>query len=277
MRNLMSFFGGLRIRSLNPFVLSFAIMFGTPGQAIAQGYVTKIVVRLSDDSPEDGEGGTVFYSEHILIDGQTADIFPIIEGGLWRQGVLEASGSETITLCYDITSFSDYDYKLIKKIEFELVLANDYRVGVTSNLQTNSSGEMVFLLVTRAEGNVKDGSNQRIVRFQYDPGVITDVEEQKDVKALPQKFSLSPNFPNPFNPATEIRYQLPGASDVQIAIYNLLGQEVRQLVDGPVEAGYRSVLWDSRDSLGREVGSGVYLVQMKAKDFVQVRKMVKLQ
>ena len=131
------------------------------------GNVTDIVILLSDDSPEDGVGGAVLYSEQILIDGQRVDIKPFVEGGVRRAGLLEASGSETIKLKYDVKSFADYDYKLIKKIEFVLVLANDYRVEVTSNLQTNTSGEPVFLPVTRAEGNVKDGSNQRFVRFQY--------------------------------------------------------------------------------------------------------------
>ena len=59
------------------------------------------------------------------------------------------------------------DFKEIKKIEIELVLANDYAVEVTSNMQVNNTGEPVFLPVARAEKNIKDGSNQRVVRFSY--------------------------------------------------------------------------------------------------------------
>jgi len=94
-----------------------------------------------------------------------------------------------------------------------------------------------------------------------------------EAAVLPQAFVLFQNFPNPFNASTAVKYQLPEASEVRLNVYNLLGQEVRRLVDGRVKAGTHSALWDSRDSLGREVGSGVYLVRMQAGDFVEVRKM----
>ncbi|MFH1007118.1 MAG: T9SS type A sorting domain-containing protein [Candidatus Latescibacterota bacterium] len=86
---------------------------------------------------------------------------------------------------------------------------------------------------------------------------------------LPPEFLLYQNSPNPFNPITEIRYQLPKASDVEIVVYSLRGQEVRRLVDGRVEGGYCSVVWDAMDA-----ASGVYLVRMQAGDSVEVRKMV---
>jgi len=89
--------------------------------------------------------------------------------------------------------------------------------------------------------------------------------------ALPGTYALLQNTPNPFNPITEIRYQLPEASEVRIVIYDLLGREVRRLVDGNVEAGYRSAVWDAK-----EVASGIYLVRMEAGDFVAVRKMMVL-
>jgi hypothetical protein len=133
------------------------------------GNIDQITIRISDDSPEDTEGtGALLYLEEIYIDGERRpEITPLIEGGIRRGALVEANGDESFTLTYDIRSFRNYDYKLIKKIEFVLVLSNDYRVGVTSNLQTNRAGEPVFLLVTRAPGNVKDGSNQRFISFQY--------------------------------------------------------------------------------------------------------------
>ncbi|MDA0711705.1 MAG: hypothetical protein O3B73_16015, partial [bacterium] len=87
---------------------------------------------------------------------------PLIEGGLPVRGALAANGVETITLTYTIP-----DPELKRKIAFQLVLANDYRVEVTSNLQTNTIGEPVFLPVTKAAGNVDDGSNQKLIRFTY--------------------------------------------------------------------------------------------------------------
>jgi len=101
----------------------------------------------------------------------------------------------------------------------------------------------------------------------------TEVSEEATV-SLPQKYILYQNFPNPFNPTTEIRYQLPTDSHVVIVVYDVLGRKVQVLADALGAAGYRSLVWDSRDGFGREVGSGVYLVRMQAGDFVEVRKML---
>jgi len=90
-----------------------------------------------------------------------------------------------------------------------------------------------------------------------------------EVQVLPTEFGLSQNFPNPFNPQTVIRYQLPEASEVRLTVYDLLGQQVEVLVDGFEEAGVRSVVWEAE-----EVASGIYLVRMEAGDFVEARKLV---
>lgn len=91
---------------------------------------------------------------------------------------------------------------------------------------------------------------------------------------LPGSYSLEPNYPNPFNPTTSIRYALPASGHVTLRIYNVLGQSVRTLVDGTVEAGVHDVLWDGSDDTGIPVASGVYFYRLTAGDFEQSRKMV---
>ena len=148
---------------------------GTLGGGLNAGNVQRLLVRLSDDSPEDGAGGALLFLERILIDGvEHPEIRPLVEGGIRRQGRLEASGGNVITLAYDIErdfvpGIEDEinDFKEIRNIEMELVLANDYVVEITSNMQTNNTGELIFLPVTRAADNIQDGSNQRVVRFSY--------------------------------------------------------------------------------------------------------------
>ena len=81
---------------------------------------------------------------------------------------------------------------------------------------------------------------------------------------------------NPFNPATVIGYQLPEAGRVRLAIYNLLGQEVRVLVDERMEAGSFGATWDGTDALGRRVASGVYLYRIQVGDFSAFRRMLLL-
>ena len=91
---------------------------------------------------------------------------------------------------------------------------------------------------------------------------------------IPEIYSLSQNFPNPFNPTTKFGFGLPEDSDVRIRIYNILGQEVKTLVHDRLPAGYRFILWNGTDNYGRNVTSGVYIAVMESRDFRQVRKMV---
>ncbi|MDZ7338423.1 MAG: carboxypeptidase regulatory-like domain-containing protein [candidate division KSB1 bacterium] len=82
--------------------------------------------------------------------------------------------------------------------------------------------------------------------------------------SLPQTFALVGAFPNPFNPSTEVRFELPGAAEVSIIIYNVLGQPVRTVFQGVLEAGRHAVTWDGRDQRGVSLASGVYLCRLEA-------------
>ena len=94
---------------------------------------------------------------------------------------------------------------------------------------------------------------------------------------MPHTFYLSRNYPNPFNPTTDIGYHI---AEVQppvhttLIIYNLLGQEVKTLVDEVKAPGYYTVNWDGRDGSGQAVSSGVYFYTISAGEFFRVRKMV---
>jgi hypothetical protein len=94
--------------------------------------------------------------------------------------------------------------------------------------------------------------------------------------ALPRKYALHQNYPNPFNPATTIRYDLPERSSVTLVVYDLLGREVRTLVRGVQEPGFKAVVWDGRDDRGRAVGAGVYFYRITAGEYSRLRKMVLL-
>jgi len=77
-----------------------------------------------------------------------------------------------------------------------------------------------------------------------------------------------------FNPSTEISYDLPEASDVQVAIFDMLGKHVRALVNEQQPTGSYSVVWDGRDENGQLVASGVFIAHLRAGKFVQGRKML---
>ena len=89
-------------------------------------------------------------------------------------------------------------------------------------------------------------------------------------------FALGNNYPNPFNPATTIKYQLPQATDVRLEIFNVVGQVVRTLVADPQDAGRYTVQWDATNDGGQPLSSGIYFYRLLAGDFQEVNKMLLL-
>lgn len=106
---------------------------------------------------------------------------------------------------------------------------------------------------------------------------LSGVENTSGEK-IPKVFSLEQNFPNPFNSTTAIRYQLSAVrgrpSIVTLRVYNVLGEEVKELVDGEKEPGYYMAVWNGRDNWGREVSSGIYYYQLQGGSFIRTRKMI---
>jgi len=93
---------------------------------------------------------------------------------------------------------------------------------------------------------------------------------------IPISFFLYQNFPNPFNPITTLRYDLPEQAFVTLTVFDMLGREITQLINTTQLPGFKLVQWDATDSMGRPVSAGVYLYQIQAGEFVQTRKMVLL-
>jgi hypothetical protein len=93
------------------------------------------------------------------------------------------------------------------------------------------------------------------------------------VTVLPTAYALSDNYPNPFNPETRISFALPKSGEVDLVIYNVLGEKVKSLVSGKMEAGYHRVSWDGKDAHGVGVSSGVYFYRLTAGDFTATKKM----
>ena len=105
-------------------------------------------------------------------------------------------------------------------------------------------------------------------------GIIPAIQQATKETSLPTNFELAQNFPNPFNPTTEISFSLPERTKVTLEIFNVLGQRVTTLVDGSLEAGVHSVTWDSRDFDGSQVASGLYMYRIHTEKFSQSKKMI---
>ena len=108
----------------------------------------------------------------------------------------------------------------------------------------------------------------------------SEAEFTIELNTTPSQYSLSQNFPNPFNPETKIQFDIPGTrttkANTRLAIYNASGQLVRVLVDEMRAPGSYEVQWDGRDNLGQFVASGIYIYKLISGDFVSTKKMILL-
>jgi hypothetical protein len=119
------------------------------------------------------------------------------------------------------------------------------------------------------------GGNGYFYCFALGAGGDTAVRESFQM-GQPEDSALYPNYPNPFNSGTVLRFDLDVRSEVSLSVYNLRGQQVAVLVSGARAAGRYSIEWDGRDDAGRSLASGVYLYRLEAAGKVEMRKLMLL-
>ena len=139
-----------------------------------------------------------------------------------------------------------------------------------AGLPSDSRGTVFYRARVRtSQGKFSSWSNVFRETFQ-----TTSVPAGGSAGTIGSKAALEVNYPNPFNPSTLIRFELPHSSGVRLSIYDILGRCVRNLVDGHRSAGMHAVVWDGTDNLGQKVPSGVYMYRLSAGSSTAVRKMI---
>ncbi len=118
------------------------------------------------------------------------------------------------------------------------------------------------------------GNAKVIPRDSLDVGPITGIVDNQPI--LPDEFVLEQNFPNPFNPSTDIRYSIIKPGQYSVVIYNLLGQKVRTLVNGQHNIGTHQLRWNGKDDSGNQVTSGIYFYRLSGKNVSITKKMILL-
>ena len=114
-------------------------------------------------------------------------------------------------------------------------------------------------------------------KILIDDIVITEAAKtvsENDIAKLPKTTDLIGNYPNPFNPSTNIRFNTAKPGVVNINIYNIRGQKIITILDSFIEAGEHTIIWNGIDEIGRNVSSGVYFYQMKFEDKSHIKRMV---
>ena len=164
----------------------------------------------------------------------------------------------------------------------DMILTTTDADGVehTINLSDEDAAEQLAALGMDVQ-ILEEGEEGALKMFVSKEQVI-EIEDDGDGSAktygdaLPEGFRLEQNYPNPFNPTTTIEFALPQAGPVSVEIYNINGQKVRTLIDGPMTAGVHTVEWDATDEAGSRVASGVYFYRLTTDEFTQSKKMTLL-
>jgi hypothetical protein len=171
------------------------------------------------------------------------------------------------TLDWDDSPEEDFQYYRIYRGDSEDFIPDPENlageIAVSGWTDPEYDGWNVFYRVTALDhaGNESDPTGA---------GIVTGDE----IPELPESFVLYQNTPNPFNPATTIRFDLPEATHVRLSVYNVKGELVATLMNRHMNEGRKEVGWMARDNGGRSVSSGIYFYRLVAGDFVQTKKMV---
>jgi hypothetical protein len=238
------------------------------------------------------EHGILFLSKHarvnrVSIANNITGFFLIsmeFLGGIIKNMILwgntTPNGPSKMLFAFDDSqTLKDISYSIIQTDPLWL---NNFGPGVialdplfcdyVSNVFPNLKGNYNLTPSSPAIGSGENGTNMGAF---VDIGCDIDRLETLS-EIIPKDFFLHENYPNPFNPTTTLRFDLPQVSDVTLTIYNMLGQKVRTYNMNDTPAGFHSIKWNATNDYGDPVGVGVYLYQLRANQFVKTRKMVLL-
>ncbi len=262
----------------------------------SSGYYRFSSMQLLDSSGHADFQENFAYGDQWLAVGDVSDQYPfdeVIYYGL-NAGLDGAHAPAQWNLsCYNFSTGSPVEvwYRPISGIQLDYLLE---RASVLMAWR----GDSTLLFINAADGDIFDstvvpGHSSVKQAFAYwndsplhaavmvgDSAMILEFDAIVDVPSseplTPSSFTLSQNYPNPFNATTEIRFSLAQSADVSLTIYNLLGQEVKTLIDGKFSAGEHRVTWDGTDSIGHPCATGVYLYRLESEETSLSRKMILL-
>lgn len=163
-------------------------------------------------------------------------------------------------------------------------------IMVTTNFEGNTDPGCKMVMVDKSHGdqyNLTENNSfmlklintrnlGRHFTIFYGSASWVDEEVNQLIKTIPKAYHLSQNYPNPFNPVTTINYQIPTDQRVRLSIYNILGQEVKTLVNSEQFAGYYTIRWDGSNNSYAKLSSGTYFYVIQTENYRQVKKMLLL-
>jgi len=224
------------------------------------------------DYYDDINYGIVDYSNYQISPSINAPVLPP------RQVVKSALGPDVQLLWRSNLESDLAGYRVYFGSPAGYSFTNMVDVGVDTSYTLIGVSETDTIAITTYDSEA-DSVNDQIEGHEswFAYAVIGDIVGIDDKQSeIPEDYSLSYAWPNPFNPQTTIGYSLPKNSDVTLIIYNLQGQEIIRWSEDNISAGFYEKTWKGKNKYGAPVASGVYLYRLQAGDFVQARKMILL-
>ena len=171
-----------------------------------------------------------------------------------------------------VSSINQYDWSVTDATGSEALIDDDMAVMAADNfmsdLEVGQELEYVMGIF-----NYSFGTYKIQIRDLDDFGSSAGIND--DVHVNPYEYALHENYPNPFNPETQIRFSIGGQENVKLVIYDVMGRQVRTLVNGDsFNSGFHVINWNGLDNVGNPVASGMYFYRIKAGDFIAHKKMM---
>ena len=165
---------------------------------------------------------------------------------------------------------SDGQVPYLKNTTEDKIITIDDSLSVSIKSEYAISNNLGGLMIWALGYDYIDGTQKLVQSMKYN---YLDV----DTDPNPDKFSVNIiNYPNPFNPITTLRYDLPEATNVTITVYDMMGRKVKNLINTNQNSGYKSVIWNGTNDNGEMVSGGMYFYSIKTNTFSQKRKMILL-
>jgi hypothetical protein len=209
------------------------------------------------------------------------DLWPGFQGEvpLWLELNTEAAGVQ-FAIDYDPSEVIIHDVRpgdMVENLRFDFNDTGHEIRGAVYDFDLSefgpTIGELVNLDVEFLDPDADPSRALRLTDFE-----IVTVNAQTlnmDVLGeLPDSYILNQNYPNPFNARTSISFNIPASTFIKVGIYNVLGQYVKELFAGRLEAGSHHLIWDGTGADGQAVTSGVYFYRLQAEDFDKTKKML---
>jgi len=268
---------------------SLAVADATSDESLSALDATTIldyVVGLIDTLPYDGGGyanafAVLNYDNAFVEAGQAIDI-PLTFNNLLNIHSLEGS----ISIESDLIRFTGLTWpEALNGYMKQLHVEDEYLRFAAAGSEIEDYNSLTVMLHMDISAEFADTSNVPVlveyVRWNEETPLLNEtiqvmhISLKTDAEGLiPDVFALHQNYPNPFNPVTNIRYDIPENSHVKMVIYDILGRQVRTLVNRDHDPGFYNVLWDGRNDMGEQIASGVYFFQINAGSFHKNAKMI---